>query len=475
MTAWFGAAILLSAAAPAGAVSVTGADWIVHYNLPDQNAFAVSAGEYEIRDALLRRIDALQAGDDATLATYSFSGNTAGSGAAGPILQAMSNALARGAVLRFAADKQVDVTSNFWPGVSLTGLAGRASNPLVLSRDDSPAGTILHDKLGVFRYGTTSRWVFVTSWNFTGGASIYQWNIALEIRNDVLHAAYSNELRELLEGRFHDHADKSHAHDGTRFRLAGSWGDGWVRFAPYPDGTTGGTNAQTDILLAISNAQEEIVFGLNKLTRPLIAQALVKAADRGVRIHGSIPKSDWAATNDDSYWVYSYLTNLTNYASANVVNLVTPYSKADGSALDSGETDLVHEKYMVIDPWGAEPVTIHGSANWTDSALVSTSANDENVVFVKHAAIARLFYSQYKRMTGLWQDRDDWWCEIARDADGLRVSSWITDTNAYVLEEGTAVGEWTSIVAGSTGRVTVISAPAGSAGPRAFYRAVRQP
>ena len=45
-----------------------------------------------------------------------------------------------------------------------------------------------------------------------------QWNILTEIQNNDLFAAYSNEVRELLSGRFHANPDKSHAHDGARFR-----------------------------------------------------------------------------------------------------------------------------------------------------------------------------------------------------------------------------------------------------------------
>jgi len=119
--------------------SITGTDWVVHFNLPDQNSSAAAKGEYDLRNALLARINQLQSGDEASLATYTFSGNSASAGAAGPILAAMSNALARGAAVRFAADKGINIDSNYWPGVSLSSLAARPGQALALVQVDSYA------------------------------------------------------------------------------------------------------------------------------------------------------------------------------------------------------------------------------------------------------------------------------------------------------------------------------------------------
>ena len=142
---WFGRILLgvCCGAAWIGAAradTYAGAAWAVHFNRPDQTTSAASIGsdEFVLRDALLARIDALASGDWACLATYTFSGNTAAGGAAGPILAAMSNALARGARLAFVADNGVDVTSNYWPGVSLAGLAARPDHALELSRGGRP-------------------------------------------------------------------------------------------------------------------------------------------------------------------------------------------------------------------------------------------------------------------------------------------------------------------------------------------------
>ena len=461
-------------AGAARADSFAGADWAVRFNRPDQTTTTTSIwpDEYVIRDAFLARIDALASNDWGCLATYTFSGNSAAAGAAGPVLLAMSNALARGAKLAFVADNGVNVASNYWPGISLTGLSTRAGNKLELSRAPVDWG-IMHDKVGVFWYrAATQAWVLSGSWNFTGGASSFQWNVLAELRSRELATAYSNEMREMLSGRFHANTNKSHAHDGARFLLADTWTNGWVRFAPYPDKTYGGSNALTDVVAAIDAATNEIVFALNKLTRPDVANALIRACDRGVRVHGAFTRSDLVATNPlSSYPIYAMLLEPTNYATANRTLLYDAYVSARRTAYDSGETDLVHAKYMALDPYGAAPLAIHGSANWTEAALVDDASNDENVLFIPHAGIAQALVAQFNAMT---DGTVPWFrLESVGSAATGRFVYWLPDTNRYEVLFTTNVldaGTWTNReMALPPGRGTN-AVPTTNRTERGFYR-----
>lgn len=422
---------LAVAGGAARADSVTGDSWAVYFNVPDQDTWwdSASTNEYVIREALLDRIDALDSGDWGCLATYSFSGNTAATGAAGPILEAMERALDRGAKLGFVGDYDVNITSNYWPGVSLSSLAARPVNPLALST--SPASGIMHEKVGVFWYnGSQTAWVGAGSWNFTGGASSLQWNVWVEIQDNTLGGAYSNEMRELLSGRFHADPAKSHAHDDTHFQIAGMNREGWVRFAPYPDGTYGGTNALTDVIAAMDLAEEEIFFSLNSLTRPGVVEALIRACDRGVIVLGAIPQSDRALAGNASYDMARILLQPTNYATANRVRLFEACLDGDRTSYDDGREDLIHTKYMVIDPRGANPLVIQGSANWTWSALVSDSLNDENVQFLPHAGIAEAFRSQFAAMTDGMRP----WCRVRGGSDSsLELDYWLAESDLYEL------------------------------------------
>ena len=426
----------------AQAATFEGSGWRMHYNVPDQKTGASSATEeeYILRDAWLARIDALKKNDWAVLSTYTMSGNSEVSGAAGPMLAAVSNALARGAKVGWVVGSGVAVSSNFWPGVSLKSLSKRSSNPLRLSQ--APSGGIMHNKLGVFAYAGKTPWVLSGSWNFTGGASSQQWNVLVEIQNATLATACSNELSQLLAGHFHADAAKSHAWDGTKFRLAGWTRDGWIRFAPYPDGKYGGNNALTDITNAIAAAKEEIFFALNKLSREGVADALIAACNRGVVVHGTVPLSDWTLPSKDSWTCLQKLLDPKSYATGNRAHIHLAYTTGEKRASDSAQTDLVHAKYMVVDPWGEKPLVIQGSANWTASALVLTSSNDENVEFLPDAGLAQAFVAQYRAMTDGLQPLIT---SIAKDGAGWRLGYWHAPgdfvwESAGTLEEG---GAWT--------------------------------
>ncbi|MGE4488967.1 MAG: putative Ig domain-containing protein [Kiritimatiellales bacterium] len=411
---------------------LTGAVWNVYYNLPYQsNSGDNYPGQFVIRNALVNRINALESGDSAVFSTFTFSANYG----AGTVINAMDSALDRGAAISFIADSDAEISVAYGGTNSLLSLSTRSVNPLNLVVDDSSGG-IMHDKLGLFDYGGSNQWAFIASWNFTLGASATQWNIALEARSPSLYSVYKAETDELLAGHFHDDPAKSHAHDGSTFELDGSWGTNFVRFAPYPDDTTGGNNAERDIINLIAQAQGEIVFALNKLNREPIRDALVAAADRGVAIKGVMPRSDTDEGNVSAA-VYSYLTNSANYATTNIVQFYTAYAEADYSVLDDGTySDLIHAKYMVIDPGSSNAIVIHGSANWTYEALVSDNDNDENVVVLRHNEIAAEFYDHFQRITGT---------ESYSEGNSTLVS-WNFNDGDQVADSGTAANSFQTVV-----------------------------
>gem|GEM_PF-934302 len=379
-------------------------DYGVYYNLPDGQFTSEYTGEFAIRDQLIARLDLLSTGDTGTLCTYTWNGDYgATQGVPEPLLVAISNALERGAAVRFIVDEAV-VQSNVFGDLSIDIL--EANNGLVVSADDDTAG-IMHDKFAIFDYGPGDRWVFSGSANYTAAASSDQWNMAVDIRSDDLYAAYLAEAEEMLAGRFHDHIDKSHAHDGTTFSMQGSWSTNWVRFAPYPDGTYGGNNALRDITNEIAQADSEIYFALNSATRQNVADRLVALCDANpsIQIHGAISED---AITDLYDWVpiYSFLTNSTSYSGTNRVHFHSIYEDAARTIPDTGTVpDLIHSKWMVIDPFGAEPRVIHGSANWSATAIVSDAGNDENVLFLRHGGIAAEMFENWTIMTGVFTDR----------------------------------------------------------------------
>lgn len=458
--------LLMGAITSAQAVSVTGTDWTVHFNLPDQStAFGTaSTEEFILRDVLVEHLNALQTGQVATLATYTFSGSNTTVGAAGPILNAMEAALNRGARLRMIVDGGVTTTTRNGGSNSLAGLAARAVNPLVLASSPVTNGWIMHHKFGLFDYGPTNQHVVLGSWNFTAGACSLQWNVLLDLRNSELYTAFTNEAAELLAGRFFGNSGKSRAHDRSAFTVPGSWTSGWVRFAPYTNSDPASAHALTDITNQIRQAEHEIVFALNSLTRLQVATQLVQACDRGVRVEGVIPLGEINPPSSlNSYPAYSFLTNVANYATTNRAVIRTAWAKADFATAETGQPDLVHAKWMAIDPFGARPVLITGSANWTEAALQNTNSNDENISFIFHPEIARAFYLHFKWMTAaqlvspwpnVWLSRAD--------------AAWIITSNATPLRWSPAVtGAWDVVYAFTNGYDGRLASPTSSLG---FYR-----
>lgn len=383
-------------AAPVRAQLITSNDWAVGYSLPTQSAEVFLKGEYVIRDMLLAGINRLSNGNSAAIATFTFSGDSTETGAAGPILQALDHALDRGAKVHFVVDSAVKRFKEYTPGLSLTRLSKRRRNPLVLSV--SPRNSLMHHKVAIFDYGPSNRWVLVASGNFTGAANMNQWNIALLARNEELYGAFAAEMAEFKARRFG--AQKQRQHDRTNFRLQDSWGTCWVRFGPYPKGTNGAVNAETDIRRLIHDAEEEIYFSMHRFNRVPLRRDLVAAANRGIKVVGVIPESD-RGTNlfATSKATARYFADPANYTGTNRVVLLPARASAISDAWDSGEPDLVHTKYAIIDPNGRRPFVVHGAANWTISGLVAPDGNDENVLILRHRDIAQAFLAHFQRLT----------------------------------------------------------------------------
>ncbi|MCP5488007.1 MAG: hypothetical protein H7A43_05105 [Verrucomicrobia bacterium] len=384
---------------PAYGVVITGMEWQVLFNLPDQSSSSgFSDDEFRLKLHLVERLAALGSNDVATLATYTFSGNESG---AGRYLYEMDRALARGAWIRMIADSEVNAATTYSnnedaQGRSLNQLAATYPARFTYVEDDSVYG-IHHNKLGLFDYrpsGAGGTRCFVSSFNLTG-ASSFQWNIAVDLPDPDLYDAYLLEAESLLAGHFHDDPAKSHAADQSPFVVDGYYLNR-VRFSPSPDPSDGGTNTAAEVVSLVNAARTSIVFAINHLTLESVQQALVAAADRGVVIHGTIPGSS-SKPGGISEEAYRFLTNATHYAGTNVVQFHTAYAKADRTMVDDGSIgDLLHAKYMVID----RLTVIHGSMNWTYSAMQDDDQNDENMLILRHPGIARAFLEQYEALTG---------------------------------------------------------------------------
>ena len=125
---------------------------------------------------------------------------------------------------------------------------------------------------------------------------------------------------------------------------------------------------------------------------------------------------------------------------------------------------------MVIDPRGANPLVIQGSANWTAGALVLTSSNDENVQFLPHAGIAEAFRAQFAAMT----DGMKPWCALRTAGAEAWLDYWLPESEPYELVSTANLLEgaagWTNLVATLPAGRGTNSVPLATGGAQQFFR-----
>ncbi len=116
-----------------------------------------------------------------------------------------------------------------------------------------------------------------------------------------------------------------------------------------------------DLLAAIDAASVSIEFIIFAFTREDIAQALIRAHERGVVVRGLIAPL---------------------FASATPAQLLTqaqvPFTAAN-----------VHSKLMIVD----ERLVITGSPNWSNNAW----ANNEASLFIDDAQVAQTYKAEFER------------------------------------------------------------------------------
>lgn len=125
----------------------------------------------------------------------------------------------------------------------------------------------------------------------------------------------------------------------------------------------------------LEKAQREVNVAIYSLTKPDIAEALIKLADRGVKIQVVMDHEQAAG----KYAKDEYLISQ---------NIPVILDKHAG---------LMHDKFAVID--GQTVLT--GSYNWTAGA---TYKNDENLVIIRSTENATVYNAEFAR---LWRDNQE--------------------------------------------------------------------
>jgi phosphatidylserine/phosphatidylglycerophosphate/cardiolipin synthase-like enzyme len=183
---------------------------------------------------------------------------------------------------------------------------------------------------------------------------------AVTIESRSLAAAHTAEVDEMLGGAFGPHKQDGPGH--------GAFVDGAeveVYFAPTDD-------AKQHILDAIRNAQHSIYFAQFSFYDEEIGAAMIERAEAGVDVRGVFDRRS--------------------------ANSITQYQPMVDAGLDVRRPyydGLLHNKVVLVDYGGKDPIVITGSFNLTDKA---NTANDESVVMIHDPYAAREFYGMWRRL-----------------------------------------------------------------------------
>ncbi|MCL6430636.1 MAG: phospholipase [Anaerolineae bacterium] len=214
---------------------------------------------------------------------------------------------------------------------------------------------IMHNKFVV----VDGEYVLTGSWNLTVNCTYRNNNNAIIIRSPDLAQNYRAEFAEMFE--------------------QGQFGPRSPRSTPFPEVTVHGTRIETcfspedrpadAVARAVGRARRSIRFMAFSFTDETLAQAMIERARDGVDVSGVIEKR----------------------GSETAYGQLVPLREAGIPVLADGNPYVMHHKVIIID--GETVIT--GSFNFTGSAARD---NDENLLIIHNADIARLYLEEYERV-----------------------------------------------------------------------------
>lgn len=200
--------------------------------------------------------------------------------------------------------------------------------------------------------------VWTGSWNATRNDTFRNNNNFVRLADVRLAANYAAKFEALFAGRngLASRAVLPHpVVDLEEFRIA-------VAFAPD-------SNITGDVARMIADAQESVEFLAFSFTSDPLAEALIAAHRRGIRVRGVIESRNARGSGGE----------------------LGKFQAAGLDVLADGNCYLLHDKVFIVD--GERVVT--GSFNWSANAQ---EANDENTITVENAWFAERYQEQFQRI-----------------------------------------------------------------------------
>ncbi len=221
---------------------------------------------------------------------------------------------------------------------------------------------IMHNKYFI----VDGRWVWSGSVNMSDSDITLNHNNALDIDSPALAARYQADFDQMFAGSF---GTAKLASITDSVALTGAIAH--VYFAPQDDPIV-------QVIDAVNRAERSIDFAIFTFTDDALADALIAAQARGVRVRG----------------LWDSLAAGNAYADDERIC-------AAGAAIKIENTrGLMHNKLLVIDADAPAAVIVTGSLNWTAGG---NDGNNENTLVIASASLAGQYAQQYQ---ALWDAID---------------------------------------------------------------------
>jgi len=203
--------------------------------------------------------------------------------------------------------------------------------------------------------------VWTGSMNYTVNGAYRHNNNLLHIHSREAAADYTREFEEMFEQNRYGYASQL----DTPFPIINIDGiDAGIYFSPDD-------MVAFQVINALEQAQERIVFMVYTLTLDPIADVIIRQAEAGLRVEG-VMETDQAG------------------------NLGSDLERMIAAGVDlrlDGNPDKMHHKVIIID----NRIVITGSYNFSQSA---EDYNDENLVIIESEELAQAYLAEYER---IWQ------------------------------------------------------------------------
>jgi len=326
---------------------ITGSDWWEVYFTDPINVKNPANWQGSIEGRLIDKINAAQT--SIHIASFEFDLT--------PVAEALIAAKQRGVDVRWVTDDESGLGADEEPGHGQFAMLKKAG---IEVRSDNRTA-LMHNKFWIF----DGKILWTGSTNITENGIFKQNNNTIVIHSPELATMYEREFQEMWDGKFGP-TSPSQLNDQTMV-LNGS--QIAVIF------TSEDPALEKAIIPIVKSAKKSIRFLAFSFTDYPLADAMSQRAQAGVDVAGVFEKTG---------------------SETEASELKTLMCRKIPVRQD-GNPSFLHDKVIVVD----ERIVITGSLNFSTNAEES---NDENVIIIDNAEIARLYMQEFERVWNLASD-----------------------------------------------------------------------